>query len=282
MKSMSSKIDYTKRPVHPYRLALLTLLALGGAAATRADDGSDPQLTVAVGLKAWLTQWTTWYPAASVTPVTSTNGIRVIEPQNSDTQLALIPQVSARYGDWLASAGYLTNTNYSLSGVVDPTSGNSNPQSGSRQEFDASTGYYFFPSLAVTAGYKRIEQDFGAGYSYVWSGPTLGLTATAALRPHFSLYGSFAYGYLNLKTAEVAGDSLGKTSFHADYTVGEFGLAYASSIGSTHLSYSALLGYRAQIVITRNFALSSGFGTYSCVDVHDVTQGPALSVLVRF
>jgi hypothetical protein len=254
------------------------IVAIFSATVCRADS-SDWAFTV--GEKSWVTQWTTWYPAASVTPLTSSNGIRVIETQNSATELAEIPQISARYRDWIASASYMTNTNYSLTGVVDPTSGTSSPQGGSRKEIDASAGYYFFPSLAATVGYKRIEQDFGAGYSYSWSGPTVGLTGSGAIAPHLSLYGAFAYGYLTLDAAKVASDSLGRTSFHADYEVGEFGLAYLFN-PLKGFTLSALLGYRAQVVMTRNFALSTGFGSYTRTDVHDNTQGPALSLLVRF
>jgi hypothetical protein len=95
-----------------------------------------------------------------------------------------------------------------------------------------------------------------------------------------SLYGSFAYGRLRLDAAVP--DDAGRTRFNADYLLGELGLTYAVNTPLSHLSFSITAGYRVQVVSTRKFELSTGFDAYEPVDTHDVTQGPAVSLIARF
>jgi hypothetical protein len=186
-----------------------------------------------------------------------------------------------RYGSWLATASYFANTTYSLGGDVSPTTGSLGALSAQWKEIDGNLGYYILPSLAVTLGYKQIDQDFtNPNLPYRWVGPTVGVAASAPLRGALGLYGTFAYGRLRLE-APVP-DAAGETHFNADYLLGEFGLSYGVPTPLSSLSFSVTLGYRAQIVSTRRFDVSTGFDGYQPVDVHDITQGPALSVLGRF
>jgi hypothetical protein len=190
--------------------------ATGGAWAA---DWSD--LLVTVGAKAWANEWTSWTPV----PGGGDAGVQVIESVSANTHVAAIPQASVRYGDWLVAGSYFANTTYSLGGVVNAGSGLLESLNTSRKEFDGNVGYYILPSLAVTAGYKQIEQDFGIDH-YKWSGPTVGLAASAPLKGSLGLYGTFAYGRLSMK-ASVA-DVTGRDSFNADYLLGELGLPMAS------------------------------------------------------
>jgi hypothetical protein len=237
-----------------------------------ADDAT--QASVTIGLKAWGTEWTSWEPYLN-----KGADVRIIEPVSSGTEVALIPQASVRYGDWLGSASYFVNKTYSLSGAIDPLSGNTLTLSPTRKEFDVNGGYYIFPSLAVTLGYKHIEQDFGTA-SYKWSGPTLGLSASAVLHPNLALYGAFSLGLLRLNASTP--DDAGKNSFDAIYSLGELGLAYVFNTGLPNFSLTLTGGYRVQIVDTRNFSLATAYGGYSQVELHDVTQGPVISLIGRF
>jgi hypothetical protein len=200
-----------------------------------ADDAT--QASVTIGLKAWGTEWTSWEPYLN-----KGADVRIIEPVSSGTEVALIPQASVRYGDWLGSASYFVNKTYSLSGAIDPLSGNTLTLSPTRKEFDVNGGYYIFPSLA--------------------------------------LYGAFSLGLLRLNASTP--DDAGKNSFDAIYSLGELGLAYVFNTGLPNFSLTLTGGYRVQIVDTRNFSLATAYGGYSQVELHDVTQGPVISLIGRF
>lgn len=232
----------------------------------------EPQFTL--GAKIWPNEWTTWTPVA-----TGTNTIQIIQSISSNTHVAVIPQASVRYDNWLATASYFSETTYSVGGDVNPTTGALTALSASRMEFDGNLGYYLLPSVALTVGYKEIHQDF-TPLLYRWAGPTVGLAASAPLRGALGMYGTFAYGRLRL-TAPLP-DAAGDTHFNADYLLGELGLAYGIPTPLSHLSFSVTVGYRAQIVSTRKFDVSTGFNGYEPVDVHDITQGPAFSAFARF
>jgi hypothetical protein len=76
------------------------------------------------------------------------------------------------------------------------------------------------------------------------------------------------------------------SSLHANYAVGEIGLAYGtagiSTIAVTSTAFT--LGYRFQSVATKDYKVRAATGTsvIGSTDLHDVTQGPALGVLLRF
>jgi hypothetical protein len=176
---------------------------------------------------------------------------------------------------------HFSKTTYSLGGDVSPTTGGLFALSASRKEIDGNLGYYVLPSVALTVGYKQIDQDFAEpNLPYRWRGPTVGVAASAALRGPLAIYGTFVYGRLKLDSpvADVAGNS----HFNADYLLGEWGLAYGIRTPLSRLSFTVTAGYRVQIVSTRKFDVSTGFDGYQPVDVHDITQGPAVSALVRF
>jgi hypothetical protein len=247
--------------------------ALCVAPAARAEDSSTgPQF--ALGAKLWPNEWTSWDPVS-----TGHNTIRVVESIASNTHLAVIPQASVRYGNWLAAASYFANTDYSLGGRVDPATGTLSALTAARKEIDGNVGYYVLPGMALTLGYKQIEQNFGSN-RYKWTGPTAGVAASAPLQGRLALYGTFAYGRLKLNASTP--DDAGNDRFNADYLLGELGLSYNVSTPLQHLAFSLTAGYRAQIVSTRRFDVSTGFGGYVPVDLHDVTYGPSVSLLARF
>jgi hypothetical protein len=266
-------------------VAWVTLpLTLCLASATWADDAPSAQFTL--GAKIWDTQWTSWDPVPSRS-LETTGPVTVIQPVSSNNHVEVIPQASVRYGNWLGSASYLVNTTYFLTGAIDPESGNSLSVSALRKEFDANLGYYILPSVAITVGYKQITQIFGQGSRFPepfkWTGPTIGMAGSAVIRPHLSMYGAVGVGFFRLRIDEQLQDAAGDVRFDANYALAELGLAYSVPTPISRMSFTVTLGYRVQIVTTKNYALSSGFSngrTY--VDVHDTTQGPVLSMVGRY
>ncbi len=251
------------------------LLVAGLSGMALAADAVADDWQVAVGAKAWAPEWSSWDPVNTgrETP------IRVIESVASDTHVAYIPQVSARYGRWLVAGSYFADTTFDLGGLVQPTTGGVTGLEAKRREFDGNVGFYVLPALAVTVGYKQVQQTFGQT-PYRWSGPTVGLSGASSLWQALSLYGTFAYGRLRLNAG--AADDAGQTGFDADYLLTELGLSWGTDLPISWLGFSATLGYRAQIVSTRKYSVATGFGSYQPVDLHDVTYGPALGVLFRF
>jgi|HubBroStandDraft_1064217.scaffolds.fasta_scaffold37219_2 hypothetical protein len=240
-------------------------------------SASAEELQLTVGAKVWANEWTSW------TPVPITGTIDLIQSISSDTHFSVIPQASLRYGNWLAAGSYFTDTNYSLGGYVNPSSGQLSSLSPSREEIDGNVGYYVLPGLALTVGYKQIQQDFHTANQaqlYKWTGPTLGAASSASLWGPLGMYGTFAYGRLDLHASVT--DAGGNTRFNADYFLAELGFSCGMNTGMSRLSISATLGYRVQVVSTREFDVGTGFGGYRPVDLHDITQGPAISLLARF
>jgi hypothetical protein len=248
--------------------------------AAHATDWSD--LQVAFGVKAWATEWTSWAP----TPGGGASGVQVVESVAANTHMAEIPQASLRFGDFVASGSYLANTDYSLGGAVNASSGLLESLKTSRSELDGNVGYFVLDTLAITVGYKQIEQAFGIDH-YKWTGPTIGLLGSAPLKGSLGLYGTFAYGRLSMKASVP--DVIQRDNFSADYLLGELGLSYGVSTPLYPLSFTVTLGYRAQVVSTRRYDLATGLTNVAtgipasvAVDVHDVTYGPALSLVARF
>jgi hypothetical protein len=250
----------------------VTIILMTGMTMPVWADGS-PGFQVTVGVKGWENQWNSWSPVTN-----SQSGVTAIQSVNSGYHFAVIPQASIRYGRWQLSGSYFVKTTYALTGRVNPANGALEPLSGSREEFDGTLGYYLFPSLAIIAGYKQIEQDFGPN-TYKWTGPTVGLSGSASLHSHLAIYGTFIEGFPTLNANSA--DDAGRKSFEANYSLGEFGLAYAFPVAE-HSSVTLTLGFRAQIMVTNNFATATGHGGYTVVDVHDITQGPTFGILGRY
>lgn len=169
-------------------------------------------------------------------------GVDPVSASSSASATTYIPSLALRYGRWVASASYFTNTEYSS---FTPELNRSFRFE--RREWDANVGYAVLPALIVTVGYKELKAS-GLGDNPVlttkFSGPTVGLAASAPLTPDgpLSLYGNLAIGRLK-QTVGGAGYPRG------DYVSGEFGLQYSlrnlsSALGRT----SVLLAYRSQAI----------------------------------
>jgi hypothetical protein len=246
-------------------LAIALAFRSGSARALDYDN-----LSVTVGLKAWASTWETWRPQ---NVFYSTGSLQIGEPVESKTRFALTPSLSIRYDKVLLSASYLAPETYPLSGALD-----TNSLSGRRTELDVNGGYYVLPGLALTAGYKEIQQDYGHG-PFKWTGPTVGLAGSAPLGSNFALYGTYGFGVFKLKLPTDSPDAVGNTSFDATYSVGELGLTYAFGVGRFLKSMRFTAGYRAQLLNTRGYALMNRSTTPT---EHDYTQGPTISVSGSF
>lgn len=254
---------------------LIHLAALASAVGLEIAPAGAEELQMTVGAKAWAAEWSSWTPVG-----TGTNNITLIQSIASNTHIAYIPQVSARYGQFLATASYLASTDFTLGGDVNPTTpGGLGALTASRKEVDGNLGYYLLPSLAVTVGYKQIEQSFSL-QRYTWRGPTLGLSASWPLRDSLAAFATAAYGRLQMNAS--APDYAGRSDFKADYILSELGLSYGFDTPLKRLSVAITAGYRIQVVSTREFAVSTGLGGYQPVDLHDITYGPTVSVLSHF
>lgn len=260
----------SSRALPPWLLALSLLpVPLSGHA-------EDLQLTA--GLKMWATSWTTWGLAE-----TQYNGadFQTVSPLNSDTAPSFIPQLSARYGPWLVSTSYMTSTHFNLTSAQ--PAGPLRSLGESRREVDANVGYYFVPGLAVTLGYKQLDQSVGGTLN--WSGPVVGLTGTLPVGSYgLAAYGTFGYGVLRLTTPQSLADAFGHTGFNANYMLAELGLAY-----SFYGHYTVTVGYRSQTVRTTGYSLATVSlinGTaaqpYASTELKDITQGPAVGIFASF
>jgi len=226
-----------------------------------------------LGLKAWVNDWTSWEinrvqaGGSSLDAVTQTA---------SDQALSFIPVVTVRHERFFASASTMGSTRYTLRNSL-------GSRTGTRSETDVNLGFDLLPGLAITTGFKQLTQNVGGRYR--WQGGTLALNASASVGADLSMYGSLGVGRLKLHLPTT--DAAGSDSLPASYTLGEWGLAW-SPWRSGARSLALTLGYRAQQVRSRDYALSSqpvGGGpasVYAHERLGDYTQGFTLSVIGAF
>ena len=231
---------------HAGRVGVLTLLLFGAGNALAQSDG----LQVTLGLKLWANTWES--PFLNDDPTSGTN---LIASANDSLKVAPIPSLSVRYGNVVFSAGYFAKTDYDFStfsdmvnlGCCGPTAV-TQVSSAEREEWDFNLGYFVTPQIAVTVGYKKIDQTYTSTFSapgVIFASPTtsttkntattIGLLAFAPLGESFALYGNFAYG--PAKSKFEGGESLSGT-----YRSTELGIAHP--LGGATVS----LGYKIQIL----------------------------------
>jgi len=238
--------------------------------AAPASTGFWQDVRVSVATKLWFNEWTSWVGQdyADENNRNFTDFVSI-----SGRRAAVIPAISARWQDWLVSASSFAAARYSLSGS-DLTARSA------RHETDVSIGHYVLPTVALSAGYKTVNQAFNRQYHF--AGPTLGISGSAPLTgTNLSVYGSFAVG--QLKATFGGADAVGRTVFRANYNLSEFGFAYSFGRMSLMPAYlTGTLGYREQSIITRGYrGYSATRGTYED-RVRDATQGVAAGIVVSY
>ncbi|MBL0086763.1 MAG: hypothetical protein IPP44_08770 [Ideonella sp.] len=256
-----------------YRSLTCVLIAIGAQSAL-ADDG----LLITAGLRLWSNAWTSWdvYPPLQ-TPLGSIPG--AAENFTAGSRVTAIPTISARFGDLLLSASQFSPTRYTFEG-------NAGAFTARRDEADVLAGYYLLPTLAATLGYKQVRQDFGANAKFRYSGPTLGAVASAPLTAGFTLYGSFGLG--RMRTQLPLRDAEGRSTFDANYLLGELGLAYSLSPGKLWPQAKAVAltaGYRSQVLSTSGFRIALDTSNASAsrgTKLRDTTEGLTLGLSLSF
>jgi len=280
-------------------------------------ESHDKNFTAIIGVKSWFNKWDF--------PLELPANQQILH-YKSETETTWIPVLSFKYknlfvsGSFSFKKGFATQTidllfpnlsnqeepsiyfvddNQGLLGV----SGEASVKipvpvslSGERSEWDINVGYYLLPTLAVTAGYKRIKRqvsmdiqdDFSltlfnqAGQTATvdvnklkqellaekkTDGLMLSIASVVPLQDRFGLYGSFAYGWLKTKS--------GGESVDSKYKLGELGLLYSHRFDRMPAlnAASAYLGYRFQF-LNDDFSVGNG--------ATDSTEGFVLGVNIVF
>jgi hypothetical protein len=231
----------------------IVALAFGAAAGAQAQgqghESGGP--TVSVGLRGWQTEWDTFSYH-----VDTGNGNSVVVQAPAEDKFVLLPVLSVRWRDFTGSLSLYPSTDHDFV----------NGGRGTRKEFDLNLGYFVTPGVALTLGYKKIEQADGPNV-YALSGPVAGVSGTAPLGRDFALYGSFGMGWM-----KSTGSSTVK--FDADYRLSELGIAYTVPTGGFVRAVTLTAGYRTQ-VLTSKEALGNQDG-------RDLTQGFTLGAIATF
>jgi hypothetical protein len=214
----------------------------------------EPGLSVSAGLRVWYAGWTTF------SYLDDGRGNRALVQSSADDKLVLLPALSLRYGDLLASFSALPSTRFALDNDI-----------GTRQEYDLNLGYTVMPGLTLTAGYKTVSQRGSSG-NYRPRGAVVGMTANAPLSGPVFLYGSFGAG--RLKTP--SGDDI---QFVADYRLTELGLAYSFTTDSVLRRLSFTAGYRTQAIFSKEAVVTQGGKARDGVDR---SQGFTLGVIASY
>lgn len=231
-----------------------SLVALVAALSCTAAIAEDDKLTVSIGARAWLAEWTTF----SYLTDGAGNNIGLTQVSASD-KLVIVPLASLQYGNFVASMSVFPSTEFHF---VDGGSG-------TRREFDINVGYAVLPGLNVTLGYKKVSQRDG-DVRYEPAGPVLGIYGSAPLSSGYSMYGSVGVG--KLKTPQSGGDNVVK--FDADYRLTEIGLSYTLAGIQVQPRWTFTAGYRIQVMSSKE-----AFGTQ---DGRDTTQGLAVAAIASF
>jgi hypothetical protein len=229
------------------------VLALCSAHTALAQDAG---VTVTVGARAWYTEWTTFGyvgdPGAEST----------LTEVSANEQLAVIPVLSVRYGKFMGSVSGTPSTNFSFN---DGTKGE-------REEFDIHVGYFVMRGVALTLGYKKVQQSSGT-LRYRPSGPVIGVNASAPIQGAWSLYGNLSVGLLETP----AGDEV---DFTAAYRLTEVGLAYTLDGKRQPKHWTFTAGYRMQVMNSKDAIIIAQ--TDTAQDGLDTTQGFTLGVIATF
>lgn len=230
-------------------------VALVAALTCTTAFAEEDRLTVSLGARAWLAEWTTF---SYFTDEAGLNNLALTQV-SAPHELVLVPLASLQYGNFVASMSVFPETEFHFA----------NGDRGTRSEFDINVGYAVLPGLNVTLGYKKVSQRDGE-FSYEPAGLVLGVYGSAPLSSGFSLYGSVGLG--KLKTPQSGGANVVK--FDADYRLTEIGLAYTLAGVQVRPRWTVTAGYRIQVMSSKE-----AFGTQ---DGRDTTQGLGVAAIASF
>jgi hypothetical protein len=222
--------------------------------------------SISIGTKLWYNEWTT-FPGTV----------------ESKDELTPIPVVSVKYQDLFISASHFFDTHYIFPDPFNPDV----PIFGrgiERKEWDVGVGYYILPPyLALTVGYKKIEQDFVVpenGGLIEYEGPTVGFAGAVPMKWGFSLYSSFAYGFMEQETEfPLFPPEFQQEDVKTDYWLVETGVAYTYDLHNLPVNSlsSAMIyaGYRHQQLESENLITNTDTN-------RDITRGMVIGVNLSF
>jgi hypothetical protein len=269
-------------------LALSLIAASAFAAPQARAEESSFRLTenwlFTLGYKLWVSNWTTTFSAFP------TQGGANYQSINANGVPANIGSLSVKYKDFFLSGSVMASGRYNFPEYTDaiaiPSLNNANPAftvhrviNATRQENDLNAGYYITPNVALTVGYKRVEQifhvhEYGTGLATqdytgktFYNGVTFGVLGGAAIGGGFSLYGAGVGGYMVTTYLPKT------TSDNALYEAAELGFAWKAR----SMPFGATLGYKAQVLrtYTQNVNYKTQYGT-------DFTTGYTLGINAQF
>jgi hypothetical protein len=242
---------------------------------------AEGDFSATIGLKMWNHTWSSWATAPEYVP--NDYGYPIVRSSVNDVEAGntqgWIPSFSVRYKDFMLGGSYFAKKSYDFSASANQRLYGGTPYGGivgmrdvKREEFDLTAGYYVLPTLAIIGGYKEVDQWWG-GDKYKYSGPIIGVSASAPLTSGFSLYGTVAVG----PTMKLTRPNGGAKS-DSDYRLGEVGLAYAFDVGGVAgiKSLIGTMGYRSQVIVTKMTGLTSD------LKGRDTTEGLTLGVVAAF
>ena len=256
----------------PRRAGLAAVMFAATAGAAGSAFAQEDKVYVTLGLRAWVNEWETWFQS------NNTGAANVIS-DTAKSKVAVIPSATVRYKDFFVSGGYFTKTSYTFPKYTESVGGAivQTAPTAERQEIDLNFGWYFVPRVAVTLGYKRVQQDItttttggtfnGVPFTTKWTyeAPTLGIAASAPIAERVALYGNGAIGPV---TVTVNGSKPGTS---ATYSASEFGVAWQAA-----QNFTATLGFKYQIIEQKPG------GAYSGLAQRDVTSGWVVGGLYTF
>lgn len=226
-----------------------TVLAAAALLASGLTHAQSAGPSVSVGLRAWQAQWDTF------SYTLDQNGDSVVIQVPAKDKLVLLPVLSVRWRDFTGSLSLYPSTEHEMLGG----------RRDQRKEFDVNVGYAVTPGVALTLGYKKVEQR--GSLLYALDGPVAGISGTAPLGQGWSLYGSLGMGWM-----KSTGSS--DVKFDADYRLSEVGAAYTIPAGTFIKAVTLTAGYRTQVLTSKD-ALPGQDG-------RDLTQGFTFGAIATF
>lgn len=235
--------------------------------------------TISIGTKLWFNEWTTWDndTTAEGRPVVTSN-------DSDDYEFTPIPVISIKYHDLFVSASYFMDTDYNFSVFA--------PDRLDRNEWDVAVGYYLLPPyLALTVGFKNIKQEFDdTNLEFKFNGPTVGFVGAVPMKWGFSLYSSFAYGFLEEESDLFEANTPGDDDRDSQYWLVETGIAYTHNLQNLPVnlllsSATIYAGYRHQQIETDDVGVvirPGVSGGNTADDGLDITRGMVIGVNLSF
>jgi len=298
--------------------------AAGGATVSDGFSGFltpdwDRDLSVTLGTKVWLNEWSRERQFISNQAVTSNFDFvfasdSAPDAQESDIEPVPIPQLSVRYKWLIVTGGYYSKTGFDFGtsegmvqqftseGTLETLSRSEFETSGERYEWDASAGIYVHPYVAILGGYKKVRQQIDATTTITDAsgqfafreftdidieGPTIGIAASVPIGGGFGMYGSYAHGFMDTKIRSVfrifdffVVDNGTSAELDTTYNVAEVGFSYTH--GVERLMPHMPLSAAHGYAGYRYQRISTDFDELNVQDAGDVTEGFAVGVNFSF